>query len=160
MKTITLAFAASLFAAPALAQESAKALQDAFAAAIVAEDAEALGALYTDDALSYGPDGGVATGPEEIGASWAPFFDGFDGFSVTLDQQGEMAIGKKSHAAWGLWTMSATNVETGEATTWKGRFTDVSVKTDAGWKYQNDHASALAAKPEASPEAAPEAEEE
>ena len=60
MKTITLAFAASLFAAPALAQESAKALQDAFAAAIVAEDAEALGALYTDDALSYGPDGGVA----------------------------------------------------------------------------------------------------
>jgi len=144
MKAISLALAASLVAAPALAQESAKALQDAFVAAVIAEDADALGALYTADALSYGPDGGVATGPEEIGASWAPFFDGFDGFTLALDQQGEMAIGKKAHAAWGLWTMSATNVETGEATTWKGRFTDVSVKTDGGWKYQNDHASPLA----------------
>jgi uncharacterized protein (TIGR02246 family) len=138
------ASAAIFIALPAAAQESPKALQEAFAAAVVAEDAAALGALYTDDAISYGPGGDISVGPEAISASWAPFFDGYDGFSVTLDQQGETAIDKKAHAAWGLWSMTATPVDGGEPMTWTGRFTDVSVKTDKGWKYRNDHASPTA----------------
>ena len=147
MKTMTLALAATLLAAPAFAQEvtpgSAKALQDAFAAAIVAEDADALAALYTPDATSYGPEGDVAVGPAAIAASWAPLFEAFDGFTVSLDQTGEMDMGD-AHAAWGLWKMSATLVGGDQPTNWEGRFTDVSVATAEGWKYIVDHASPLA----------------
>ncbi len=144
MKTITLAFAATLVATPAFAQDSAKALQEAFVAAVVSEDADALAALYTPDATSYGPEGDVSVGTAAIAASWAPFFDAFDGFSVTLNQTGEMDMGD-AHAAWGLWKMSATAVDGGETTYWEGRFTDVSVATAEGWKYIIDHASPLAA---------------
>lgn len=135
-------------ASPAFAQESPKALQDAFVAAIVAEDASALAALYTEDADSYDPSGSVQKGRNEIAATWQQFFDGFDGFSAGLMQKGEHAMSKNSHAAWGLWTMSATAPGASEATVWNGRFLDIAVKTPDGWRYIVDHASMLAPAPE------------
>ena len=135
--------AAALLASPALAQESPEALEEAFVAAIAAEDTAALADLYTEDAVSFSPDGGVAAGKDAITAAWAPFFAGFDNIAMTLNQQGEIAE-KKSRAVWGLWTMTATSAETGEAMSFSGRYTDVAVKTKAGWKYRNDHASPIA----------------
>lgn len=139
-----LASALAFAAAPALAQESPEALADAFVAAIVAEDASALAALYTEDADSYDPSGQVQKGRAEIAAAWNQFFDGFDGFTARLDRKGEHAPDKKSHAAWGMWTMAATPVGGGDMVTWNGRFLDVSVKTKEGWRYIVDHASMLA----------------
>jgi uncharacterized protein (TIGR02246 family) len=130
--------------APAFAQESADALADAFVAAVVAEDADALASLYTEDADSYDPSGSVQKGRAEIAATWKKFFDAYDGFSASLDRKGHHAPEKKSHAAWGLWTMSATPTDGGDAVTWNGRYLDVSVKTKDGWKYIVDHASMLA----------------
>jgi ketosteroid isomerase-like protein len=135
-------------AAPAFAQESPKALQDAFVAAIVAEDAQALSALYTEDADSYDPSGAVQKGRNEIAATWQVFFDAYDGFSAALMQKGEHQMSKTSHAAWGLWTMAATAGGASEETVWNGRFLDVSVKTPEGWRYIVDHASMLAPAPE------------
>lgn len=140
---LTLVFAAS----PAIAQESPKALQEAFAAAIVAEDAQALANLYTEDADSYDPSGAVQKGRLEIAAAWQAFFDGFDGFAASLNQKGEHAPTKTSHAAWGFWTMAATAPGAAEETVWNGRFLDVSVKTPEGWRYIVDHASMLSAGP-------------
>lgn len=140
--------AAALSAMPAAAQDSADALADAFVAAVVAEDAEALAALYTEDADSYGPDGGVTHGRAEIAASWSPLFEAYDDFEVTLDKKGERAFGKDSHAAWGLWAMTMTPVAGGERETMTGRYSDVSIKTRDGWRYIVDHASPLAAEPE------------
>ena len=134
-------------AAPAFAQESPKALQDAFVAAVVAEDAGALAALYTEDADSYDPSGAVQKGRGEIAATWQGFFDAFDGFSAALMQKGEHHMSKSSHAAWGLWTMAATAPGAAEETVWNGRFLDVSVKTPEGWRYIVDHASMLAPAP-------------
>jgi uncharacterized protein (TIGR02246 family) len=136
--------AAALVAVPAFAHESPKALQDAFTAAIIAEDAEALANLYTEDADSYDPSGGVQKGRAEILANWKGFFDAYDGFAASLDQKGEHPASETSHAAWGLWTMSAKPAAGGDAQTWKGRFLDVSVKTKHGWRYIVDHASMLA----------------
>ncbi len=150
MRTILMIAAAS-FASPAFAQESPKALQAAFVAAIVAEDAEALANLYTEDADSYDPSGTVQKGRLEIAATWQSFFDSFDGFSASLNQKGELAMSKDSHAAWGLWTMAATAPGATEETVWNGRFLDVSVKTPEGWRYIVDHASMLAPAPEAEP---------
>jgi uncharacterized protein (TIGR02246 family) len=149
MNNITCAVAAlAVLAAPAAAQESPKALQEAFVAAVVAEDAKALAALYTDDADSYDPGGSIQKGRTEIAANWQAFFDGFDNFEASLDQKGQRKM-KDAHAAWGLWTMSATPREGGDRVVMKGRFLDLSVKTKDGWKYLVDHASMLA--PEAGP---------
>lgn len=139
-----LAAVIGLAATPAFAQESPQALADAFAAAIVAEDADGLAALYTEDADSYDPSGRVQKGRAEIAATWNEFFNAFDGFTASLNRTGEHGLDKKSHAAWGLWTMSATPVSGGEPVTWNGRYLDVSVKTKDGWKYIVDHASMLA----------------
>ena len=141
MKKIFVLACAGFISMPVLAQESPTALQEAFSASIIAEDADALAALYTADADSYPPGGGVAKGTDAIAASWAGFFDGFDGFTITLDQQGEHKMSKKSHAAWGLWSMSATPAGGGEDVVWTGRFLDVSIKTKDGWRYIVDHAS-------------------
>lgn len=136
-------------ATPAFAQDSAKALQEAFVAAIVAEDAGALANLYTEDADSYDPSGAVQKGRLEIAAIWQSFFDSYDGFSASLMQKGEHSLSKDSHAAWGLWTMAATAPGAAEETVWNGRFLDVSVRTPQGWRYIVDHASMLAPAPEA-----------
>ncbi len=138
-----LATAFAFAAAPALAQETPEALADAFVAAIVAEDADALAALYTEDADSYDPSGHVQKGRTEIAATWKQFFDAFDGFTASLERKGEHAPSKKSHAAWGMWTMAATPVSGGDAVIWNGRYLDVSVKTNEGWRYIVDHASML-----------------
>lgn len=143
-----LAAALALSAAPAYAQDSANALADAFVAAVVAEDAAALAALYTDDADSYDPSGYVQKGRDEIAASWQMFFDAYDGFAASLNRKGEFSPDKKSHVAWGLWTMSATPSGGGEEVVWNGRFLDLSVRTDEGWRYRVDHASMMATPPD------------
>jgi len=138
--------AAAIIALPAaaFAQNSPQALQDAFVAAVEAEDAAALAALYTEDADSYGPGGGDrTTGRAAIAEGWTHFFDGFDNFSSSLDEHGSLDMGKKGHAAWGLWTMSATPVDGGDPVIWNGRFLDVQVKTKDGSRYRVDHASML-----------------
>lgn len=140
MKMLFAAAAATLVAAPAFAQESPKALQEAFAAAVNAEDADALAALYAADAISYDVSGDVYQGRDAIAAGWKAFFDAYDDFSITLDQQGEKSKGDFA-SAWGLWTLTATPAEGGDPVVMKGRFTDVSIKTKDGWKYVNDHAS-------------------
>lgn len=142
-KLFAAAALAALTVSPAFAQKTPKALQEAFSAAVVAEDASALAALYAADAVSYGPDGTTAVGRDEIAASWAPFFDSYDGFAIELKQAGERAVGE-THAAWGTFTMSATPVGGGEPEVWMGRFTDVSEKTRDGWLYVVDHASMVA----------------
>ena len=143
--------AAALFATSAAAQDSAEELANAFSAAVMAEDADALAALYTEDADSFGPDGGVAHGRAEIAASWAPMFEAFDDITITLDAKGDKALGKDAHAAWGLWTMTMTPAGGGEPVTMSGRYSDNSVKTKEGWRYFIDHASAIAAPAEEAP---------
>jgi uncharacterized protein (TIGR02246 family) len=139
---------AALFS-PAFAQETPEALGDAFCAAVAAEDANALAALYTEDADSYSPDGTIQKGRAEIAASWKTFFDGNDGFTCTLDKKGGDGD-KKTHTAWGLWTMTATPAAGGEKFTMAGRFMDIAVKTADGWRYKADHAS-MSAQPASAP---------
>lgn len=143
----TLAAAFALAAAPAFAQQSPDALADAFIAAVVAEDAAALSALYTEDADSYDPSGYVQKGRDEIAASWQLFFDAYDGFAASLSRKGAYDLDKNSHAAWGLWAMSATPTGGGEEVVWNGRYLDLSIKTADGWRYRVDHASMMAPAP-------------
>ena len=138
-----LLLSAALAATPAFAGDTPDDLLNAFVASVVAEDAAALSALYLEDADSYGPGGDVSRGRAAIAASWGGFFDAFNDFEVELEKHGDRG-NDAVHGTWGLFTMSAAPAEGGERVVWKGRFTDVSVKTDEGWRYIVDHASMLA----------------
>lgn len=137
-------FAAGIATPLAAAPETPDALGEAFCAAVIAEDASALGQLYTEDADSYGPAGDVVKGRTAIEESWTPFFESFDNLTCALNKAGE-SKNKKNHTAWGLWTMTGTPPGGGDAIVMNGRYMDISVKMDDGWRYRADHASMRAA---------------
>lgn len=134
------ALAATSAVAPAFGQESVEALSDAFCAALVAEDADAVGNLYAEDAAYYGVDGANHKGREAIRADWAAFIDAFDKLTCKLNLEGRNAD-KKGAVSWGTWEITGTPAAGGGMVTMTGRFMDYSVKTKDGWKYRADHAS-------------------
>ena len=134
--------------AGAHAQDTPEALQAAFVAAVEAEDATALGNLFTEDADSYSPGTHHVRGRAAVAADWQGFFDAFDAISLTLDMHGSAGLGD-SHAAWGEWTMSQTPAGGGDAFTLTGRFMDIQSRIDGRWYYRADHASVSPAPPPA-----------
>jgi ketosteroid isomerase-like protein len=141
--------ACALLGAPALAQDSADALQAAFVAAVGAEDADAVAALYVSDAHSFGT-AVDAVGTEAIRADWAGTFAALDDIAITIEQEGALDLGDHA-AAWGHWSFTANTAEDGAPVAITGRFLDVSMATPQGWRYVADHASVT---PPAPPEAA------
>ena len=139
----TLAGAGALLLGSAAAQESPEALAAAFCAAVIDEDIEALAALYTDDADSYGPGGDVAKGRDAIAAGWTPFFDVFEELTCELTEAGAL-IEDDMAAVWGLWVMTGAPTGGGDTIVMEGRYTDVLVKKNDGWRYRVDHASMAA----------------
>ncbi len=121
-------------------QDTPEALQAAFIAAVEAEDAEALGQLFTEDADSYSPGTHHVRGRPAVAADWQGFFDAFDDISLALVTHGS-AGAADIHAAWGEWTMNQTPAGGGESFTLTGRFMDVQRQVDGRWYYLADHAS-------------------
>lgn len=127
-------------ASAASANESPEALMDAFMTAVRANDAEGLGACYTEDAVNFPLSAMKEIGPEAVAASWQGFFDAFRVTDATLPEKhlethGDTAI------AWGLFRIVAEPVAGGEAVVFEGRFMDVSRNIDGSWLYVADHAS-------------------
>ena len=129
-----------LFSMPVVGNDSPEALQDAFVQAMEANDADALAACYTDDAVSYAVDVMVGVGPDFVRDSWNAFFDVYtirkaSLFDTHMENSGETA------AAWGLFSMLVEPVAGGEAFEMQGRFMDVAKNVDGRWLYIADHAS-------------------
>jgi len=129
-----------LFVSPVFANESPQALQDAFVAAMEANDAAALAACYTADAVSYPIDAMADTGSEHVLASWQSFFETYKVSHLGLSVGGREVMGDVS-VAWGLFTLTAMPRAGGEEVVMKGRYTDVSKNIDGKWLYVFDHAS-------------------
>lgn len=139
MRTFLLALAISLFT-PVFANDSPQALQDAFVNALLAQDANAVAACYTDDAISYAIDTMVLVGPGAVRKSWQEFFSTYKVLAVELDN-GDMLVKGKTAVSWGLFTITAEPVAGGEAIEMRGRYTDISKKIYGQWLYILDHAS-------------------
>lgn len=122
------------------AQDTPEALQAAFIAAVEAEDSEAIGGLFSEDADSYSPGTHHVRGRAAVAADWQGFFDAFDAISLALETHGSAGAGD-TYAAWGVWTMSQTPAAGGESFTLTGRFMDVQRQVDGRWYYVADHAS-------------------
>jgi uncharacterized protein (TIGR02246 family) len=114
-------------------------LQDDLLAAIRAGDADAVAALYAPDAVSYSIGVMEANGPDGVRDDWASFFEAYVVNAIDLD--GHAEVFGDAAISWGLWTMTYTPKEGGEAEVMEGRFTDVSRNIDGRWLYVVDHAS-------------------
>ncbi len=124
----------------ALAFESPQALQDAFMAAMRANDVDGMAACYTADATTFAPDTMMAVGPDGVRASWGGLFKNFHITRAELTER-HMEISGDLAVAWGLYTMTAEPLAGGEAMEMKGRYMDAARKIDGEWLYIADHAS-------------------
>ena len=133
-----------LISAPAFGNDSPEALQDAFVAAMINNDADGLAACYAPDAVNFPVDSMIGTGPDSVRESWSGFFAVYTVKDIRLTQTRMETFGDTA-AAWGLFTMMVTPVAGGEPIEMVGRFMDVAKKTENGWLYIADHASVPAA---------------
>jgi ketosteroid isomerase-like protein len=128
------------FSATSMANESAVALQDAFLAGLVANDAQAMADCYAPDAIHFPASALVGYGPDSVAESWFGFFSTFKVVAATvsdrhLETHGDTAI------AWGLFKIVVEPIEGGEAVEMVGRYMDVARNFDGNWLYVADHAS-------------------
>ena len=130
----------AVLSAPLGAFESPQALQDAFLAALRANDADGLAACYTDDATNFTVDRMMGTGPDSARASWGAFFEQYEVIAAELSEQHLVESGDLA-AAWGLFTVTARPHAGGEPIVMQGRYMDVARPVDGRWLYIADHAS-------------------
>jgi len=139
MKTLLLCLSFGLCNS-ALAFESPQALQDAFVAAMRANDLEGLAACYTADATTFMPDTMMGVGPEAVRSSWGAVFKDFRITSVSLSES-HMEVSGDLAVAWGLYSMTAEPLAGGETMLMQGRYMDAARNVDGQWLYIADHAS-------------------
>ena len=136
---VLLAFAACC-AVPALANESPEALQNAFMAALEANDPQGLAACYASDAVNFPVDSLIGHGPDSVAASWTGFFAAFKVVEASLSEQ-HLEVHDDTAVAWGVFTILAEPTEGGEVVEMTGRYMDVARNIDGNWLYVADHAS-------------------
>ena len=122
------------------ANESAEALQDAFMAALRANDVQALADCYASDAVNFPVGSLIGTGPESVIESWGGFFAAYKVVDANLSEQHLETHGDTA-VAWGLFTIMAEPTEGGDPVKMKGRYMDVARNVDGTWLYVADHAS-------------------
>lgn len=124
----------------AVANESPQALQDAFMAALKANDAQGLADCYAADAVNFPVGELIGHGPESVRESWAGFFAAFRVAEAHLSEA-HLEIHGNTAVAWGLFTITAEPAGGGEAVQLVGRYMDVARNIDGAWLYVADHAS-------------------
>jgi len=128
------------FSSSSFANESPQALQDAFMAALKANDVQGLADCYTGNAVNFPVGALVGSGPESVIESWSGFFAAYTVVGASLSDT-HMEIHGDTAVAWGLFTIMAEPAEGGDAVEMKGRYMDVARNMDGIWLYVADHAS-------------------
>jgi ketosteroid isomerase-like protein len=125
---------------PAFANESPQILQDAFVAALKANDAQGLADCYAADAVNFTVGRMIGFGPESVVENWNGFFAAYKVVDASLSED-HLEVHGDTAIAWGLFTILAEAAESGELVEMKGRYMDVSRNIDGKWLYVADHAS-------------------
>lgn len=117
------------------------AVDDAWLAAFEKADADALAALYAEDAMVMDPGPlMVIKGREAIRASFEELAGTTSGIKMKVDQR-EITV--RGEVAWvtALWEMSAHDKASAATITMKGRACSIMEKRDGKWLIVVDHAS-------------------
>jgi uncharacterized protein (TIGR02246 family) len=128
------------FSSSSFANESPQALQDAFIAALKANNVQGLADCYTSDAVNFPVGTLVGSGPESVIESWSSFFAAYTVVDASLSDT-HMELHGDTAVAWGLFTIMAEPAEGGDAVEMKGRYMDVARNINGTWLYVADHAS-------------------
>ena len=142
---LVLASAASLSASGPKAA-GVLSVDQAFTKALLAGDAAALAALYTDDAVLVMPGSPAISGGKAIAATFAGWLQGTKVTAFTMTTTGHRTAGHLS-TGWGTWTMTSAPKAGGAATTETGTFCEVAQEKEGVWRYISDHAAADPAPP-------------
>lgn len=110
------------------------ALGNAWKAAFERGDASALTAVYAEEVSFVNPDGSVSTATRtDVEASWAKTFAASTGTIEFADDMVATLLSDGKANTKGSFTQTMTNKETGESTTFKGRYDHHAVKVDGKW---------------------------
>ncbi len=139
-KVLRLLTCLAFFSSSSFANESPQALQDAFMAALKANNVQGLADCYTSNAVNFPVGTLVGRGPESVIESWSSFFAAYMVVDASLSDT-HMEIHGDTAVAWGLFTIMAEPAEGGDAVEMKGRYMDVARNMDGTWLYVADHAS-------------------
>jgi ketosteroid isomerase-like protein len=139
-KVMCLLTCLACFSSSSFANESPQALQDAFMAALKANNVQGLADCYSSNAVNFPVGTLVGSGPESVIESWSSFFAAYTVVDASLSDT-HMEIHGDTAVAWGLFTIMAEPAEGGDAVEMKGRYMDVARNMDGTWLYVADHAS-------------------
>jgi uncharacterized protein (TIGR02246 family) len=131
-----------LRAAPAPGDDEAalKAVDEAFMQAFNKKDLDGVLACYADDAVLMDPGPAmIYRGKEEIRKGLGEFFKMAPTAELKFDESHHTVAGDVGYG-YILWTLTMKGPD-GNATTMKGRATDVMAKRGGKWLLVNDHAS-------------------
>lgn len=110
------------------------AVGNAWKAAFERGDAAALAAVYAEQVDLVNNDGSVVTVTRaEVEADWAKTFEGQTGTIEFADDMASTLLSDDKASTKGTFTQTMTNKETGESTTFKGRYEHQAVKVDGLW---------------------------
>lgn len=120
--------------------DGAQRLDEAFAAAFLADDVDAAVDLYADDAVLYNLGGPPAVGREAIRATLAGFLGAFQVTAFQHLRSRYVTEGRLS-TGWAEFELTLVPRAGGPAITLSGRSTTVAERGRDGWRYLHDHAS-------------------
>jgi ketosteroid isomerase-like protein len=139
-KMLCLLTCLACFSSSSFANESPQALQNAFMAALKANNVQGLADCYTGNAVNFPVGTLVGSGPESVIESWSSFFAAYKVVDASLSET-HLEIHGDTAVAWGLFTIMAEPAEGGDVVEMKGRYMDVARNMDGTWLYVADHAS-------------------
>jgi len=139
-KMLCLLTCLACFSSSSFANESPQALQNAFMAALKANNVQGLADCYTGNAVNFPVGTLVGSGPESVIESWSSFFAAYKVVDASLSET-HLEIHGDTAVAWGLFTIMAEPAEGGDVVEMKGRYMDVAKNMDGTWLYVADHAS-------------------
>ena len=129
------------FATATAAPDGAQAVDEAWRKAIIANDLNAIMAVYAEDAVMWLPDAPAAKGREAIRKSYADLLAANTVTGATLTNTHYQTSGNLS-VGWGDFTLTLSPKAEGNPVTLAARFSVITRKQGGGWVYVVDHASA------------------
>lgn len=132
----------------------ARAVDEAWRKAVLANDLEAVVACYSKDAVMWLPDAPEAKGQEAIRNAYAGLFNANTVKEATLTDTHYETAGNFS-VGWGNFSLTLLPKSGGNPIMMSGRFTVIAKQEDGKWVYIVDHASSPPAPPQQPPGANP-----
>ncbi len=131
----------ALGARPAAGKDAARAVDEAWAAAMKGNDLDAVMRCYAPDAVAWMPDSPEARGEAAIRESYRALFAANRIEDAKFSDARYEIAGDRS-LAWGKFQLTLVPKASGTPVTMSGRFSEVAEKRNGRWVYVLDHASA------------------